>query len=234
MKNDKLKTEKIAYEAGWRIIDSKITKPSGENINGALSRGWLQFGIYILDNNTKKKKQVSVRAHKLLAYQIYGDIIYNGSIQVIHKDGIKLNNTENNIILKDRSQKKCKVEICDSINHSNGFCKIHYFRNKKHGNPDIVLINKPGKGHINKQGYRSFTTNGIKKLEHRLIMENHLGRELLLKENVHHKNGNRLDNRIENLELWNTSQPSGQRIEDKIKYAIEILKLYAPDKLKEF
>jgi hypothetical protein len=32
--------------------------------------------------------------------------------------------------------------------------------------------------------------------------------------------------RIENLELWSKSQPSGQRVEDKILWAIEILEDY--------
>lgn len=62
--------------------------------------------------------------------------------------------------------------------------------------------------------------------EHRLIMSQLLNRPLILGENVHHKNGNRQDNTPENLELWNTSQPAGQRVEDKIKWAKEILKLY--------
>lgn len=51
-------------------------------------------------------------------------------------------------------------------------------------------------------------------LEHRLIMEQVIGRPLLRTELVHHKNKVRDDNRPENLELWVTGQPRGMRLED--------------------
>lgn len=62
--------------------------------------------------------------------------------------------------------------------------------------------------------------------EHRFIMSEILERPLIKYENVHHKNGDKTDNTPNNLELWNTSQPSGQRVQDKVKWAKEILELY--------
>lgn len=76
--------------------------------------------------------------------------------------------------------------------------------------------NARGRGHI---------------LEHVKVMADHLGRALLPGENVHHINGVRDDNRLENLELWSTSQPSGQRVADKVAWAKDLLALYEPEAL---
>jgi hypothetical protein len=76
--------------------------------------------------------------------------------------------------------------------------------------------------------------------EHRYLMEQLLGRQLAQSETVHHVNGERSDNstdgplvefRSGNLELWSSAQPAGQRVEQKVEWAVELLRQYRPDLL---
>lgn len=81
--------------------------------------------------------------------------------------------------------------------------------------------------HLDKNGYRVRSVNGKYLMEHRIVMSEMIGRELFPHETVHHKNGQRDDNRPSNLELWSSRNPKGQRISDKIQWARELLALYA-------
>jgi hypothetical protein len=78
---------------------------------------------------------------------------------------------------------------------------------------------------------RFLTGGDNQSLEHRYVMAQVLNRPLWPDESVHHRNGDRLDNRPENLELWSRWQPRGQRVEDKVHYAVELLLRYAPERL---
>lgn len=85
------------------------------------------------------------------------------------------------------------------------------------------LRGRAGTGCTTKSGYRVLwkptpDKKGSSFMEHRSVMEAVIGRELMEHENVHHKNGMRDDNRPENLELWSSSQPPGQRVSDKITW----------------
>ncbi len=86
--------------------------------------------------------------------------------------------------------------------------------------------------HIKRNGYvwisvpSAVTGRKHEVLEHRFVMSRHLGRDLLPEETVHHINGDRQHNTIENLELFSSRHGPGQRVIDKVAFAIEMLRLY--------
>lgn len=142
---------------------------------------------------------------------------------------VKELNLDTNHFPKQSKRKICFVNLCNEKAHAYGYCVAHYGFWKRNGDPNKTVR----KGyHLNKQGYvivwkyNELLAPSIKILEHRYIMAKHLGRPLRKDEQVHHKNNNRSDNRIENLELWTTNQPIGGRVEDLVLWAKQILKLY--------
>lgn len=137
----------------------------------------------------------------------------------------------------------CTVDGCKLPARARGLCSTHSWRLKHWGVIEREGVTPKfraeiGERRVDKTGYVKVKLPGHPEahangwvFEHRKVMSDHLGRKLTPDENVHHLNGIRDDNRLENLEVWNTIQPSGQRAEDKIRYAIYILGLYRPDLL---
>jgi hypothetical protein len=109
---------------------------------------------------------------------------------------------------------------------------------KKRGLPldHPKLMRNSGEGSIGSEGYKVISKkhhpNSTKRgliLEHVYVVSKHLNRPLKKNENVHHRNGVRDDNRIENLELWTVKQPPGTRVEERIAWCKEFLNEYNYD-----
>jgi hypothetical protein len=141
-----------------------------------------------------------------------------------------------------RTEGVCEVEGCDRTIYARRLCSPHYRRQLAAGDVRADQpLRQPGRDRHISHGYyvvsvppemRYLTGGESQALEHRYVMAQLLQRPLWPDESVHHRSGNRLDNRPENLELWSRWQPRGQRVIDKVEFATELLRRYAPHRLE--
>lgn len=146
--------------------------------------------------------------------------------------------------LGELNRGKCQVIGCTNAARSRQLCQTHYNRLRKYGSPrgvserTITAIRGRVDGKVDYHGYRivycpghpsATLRNGLWAFEHRKVMADYLGRPLRENENIHHVNGRKADNRIQNLELWVSSQPSGQRVQDLVEWSREIEAQYGDE-----
>lgn len=124
--------------------------------------------------------------------------------------------------MRSRSGRHCEFPGCDRPLKTSTLCYSHNLQIKKGTELREIRKHAPnGAGCKTRQGYVRVSIKNRTVQQHVLFMEEYLGRRLKPFENVHHKNGIRDDNRLENLELWARPQPTGQRVEDLVKWVIE-------------
>jgi hypothetical protein len=131
---------------------------------------------------------------------------------------------------RERKYGQCPIKNCKNQISSGGLCHAHASRKNRGAvinapmslkSPSYLdLISEPWHSR-DSHGYAVRKFNGKTISQHRYVMELYLGRKLFKFENVHHINGIRDDNRIENLELWTKPQPCGQRPQDLVAWVIE-------------
>lgn len=131
----------------------------------------------------------------------------------------------------------CKVDGCEKRPVAKCMCSGHYSLFRKYGDPTKAKYKWHARG---KSQWHECTTGYIWRYapgdpnatansyvyQHRSVMSEMIGRPLRTNETVHHINGDRKDNRPENLELWVKSQPAGQRVKDLVNWAKQILDDY--------
>ena len=114
--------------------------------------------------------------------------------------------------------------ICGINMHSTKYGSCASCTNKRRADYGTGRYLKNGYVMVFQKGHPRCNKNYV--FEHILVMEKYIGRYLTKNENVHHKNGVKNNNSVNNLELWIKPQPSGVRAKDALAWARNILETY--------
>lgn len=101
----------IAYRKGYRALrDGSVVGIKGKVLKLYMdnNRGYLRFSI----------KNDTINVHRLVAYQKFGDKIFERGIQVRHLDNNKLNNKWENIGIGTQSENMCDIPAEERRSHA--------------------------------------------------------------------------------------------------------------------
>ena len=120
---------------------------------------------------------------------------------------------ENECLVIGCGQERMKFRSSTGKESRRKYCGEHWVDSLA-GKLEGVLVKVQMDLRVGADGYVRIWNGERRVMEHRQVMEAKLGRELVRGESVHHINGDRGDNRVENLELWINPQPTGVRARD--------------------
>ena len=120
--------EKYCYELGYRVMENgNIISKSGSILSGSINNGYIRISIrsYIYSY---------FFAHRLQAYQKYGDALFKEGIEVRHKNGNSYDNSYDNILIGSHSENM--MDIPQSIRVSRAIHASSF--NKKYCREDVI------------------------------------------------------------------------------------------------
>lgn len=174
----------------------------------------------------------------------------------LHRDRQKRGIAEDAPLPQQNEGRTCRALGCDRKAEDGGLCGAHAIRSRKYREDDARFLAPIAGREARTSGFRQKSKHGYISVyvpadtpgahqqhfkrytawymfEHRYVMQNWLGRSLLPREQVHHRDGNRENNHIDNLELKSGSHGNGINIIDGIQASLDWVEQYGDLDLAE-
>ncbi len=95
---------RLAHEKGYRVIDGEVISPFTGKSRKLRVHNRDGYKKYVFTVGEKGKSSYPIDVHKLIAYQKYGNKVFDPDFEVRHLDNNSLNNLEENISIGTKSQ----------------------------------------------------------------------------------------------------------------------------------